>query len=68
MGGCSMKAKTFEQASYQWACYIYDNFGRSNEHSYPSEKDSEEKHTVWILKNHFGVLAVIDKVTGKVIT
>jgi hypothetical protein len=64
-----MKAKTFAQASYQWSCYIQDNMGAvMNEHSYPYEELSEEKKTVWILKNNYGVLCVVDKQTGEVIT
>ena len=64
-----MKAKTFVQASHRWSCYVQDYLGSiMNEHSYPSKELSEEKHTVWILKNHFGVLCVIDKVTGEVVT
>ena len=64
-----MKAKTFAQASYQWSCYVQDNMGSvMNEHSYPFEELSEEKVTVWILKNNYGVLCVIDKETGEVVT
>lgn len=64
-----MKAKTFAQATYQWSCYVEDTMGSiMNEHSYPYEELSEEKKTVWILKNNYGVLCVVDKQTGKVIT
>jgi len=63
-----MKAKTFAQASHQWSCYIEDIGSVMNEHCYPFEELSEEKNTVWILKNNFGVLCVIDKVTGEVVT
>jgi len=64
-----MKAKTFEQASYQWTCYVKEYMGSvMNEHSYPCFELSEEKNTVWILKNNFGVLCIIDKSTGDVVT
>lgn len=64
-----MKAKTFAQASHQWSCYVQDYLGSSmNDDSYPSESLSQEKNTVWILKNHFGVLCVIDKESGEVVT
>lgn len=64
-----MKVNTFKQASHKWSCYIQDKMGSiQNEHSYPSEELSEEKNTVWILKNNFGVLCVVDKSTGAVIT
>ncbi len=63
-----MKAKTFEQASHRWFCYIEDTGSVMNEHSHPSIELSEEKNTVWILKNNFGVLCVVDKNTGNVVT
>ena len=64
-----MKAMTFAQASHKWSCYVQDYLGASmNDHSYPCELLSHEKHTVWILRNHFGVLCVVDKETGDVVT
>lgn len=64
-----MKASTFAQASHKWSCYLQDNMGSiMNEHSYPFKELSEEKKTVWILKNNYGVLCVVDKKTGEVIT
>ena len=64
-----MKAKTFQQAAHRWSCHVQEYMGSiMNEHSYPSLELSEEKHTVWILKNNFGVLCVVDKQTGDVVT
>ena len=64
-----MIVKTFQQACYKWACHVEDNLGtKLNEHSHPTQEDSAEKNSVWILKNHFGVLCVIDKETGEVVT
>ena len=64
-----MKAKTFEQASHKWSSYISDYMGSViNEHSYPNKELSKEKNTVWILFNNFGVLCVVNKQTGLIVT
>ncbi len=64
-----MIVNSFQQACYVWAKHVEDNMGsKLNEHSYPFEESSKETKTVWILKNNFGVLAVIDKQTGEVVT
>ena len=39
-----------------------------NEHSYPNKELSKEKNTVWILINNFGVLCVVNKKTGLIVT
>ena len=63
-----MKAKTFDQACYRWACHVEDNMGsKLNEHSHPDRESSQQNDTAWILRNHFGVLAIIDKQKGVIL-
>jgi hypothetical protein len=38
-----------------------------NEHSHPDRESSQQNDTAWILRNHFGVLAIIDKQKGVVL-
>lgn len=63
-----MQASTFTQACFKWRCYIEDVSGYYNNDTEPSLSDSEEKKTVWILRNQFGFLCIVDKLTGEVIT
>ena len=47
-----MKAKTFQQASHRWFCYIEDTGSVMNEHSHPSIELSEEKKNSFTKKEN----------------
>lgn len=67
--GGLMKANTFTQAVYHWACFCEDQIGSGlNEDSYPCEELSQKIETlgVWVLKNHYGVLCMVNIKTGKI--
>ena len=63
-----MKANTFDQAVQCYASHMYDNHEITlNEFSYPHREDSVEKKTVWVLKNSWGTLCAVHKITGKIL-
>ena len=57
-----MKAATFAMADYQYKSRASD---RGDSYKHPVESLSTEYKAFWVLRDYDGVIAIIDKLTGK---
>jgi len=58
------KAATFAMADYQYKTNLSD---KGFSYSHPIESESSEYRNFWILRDHYGFVAAIDKKTGEML-